>query len=294
MRYGFCFPHHRAIATPELIARAASEAEQLGFDGVWLSDHVILPNTPALYPRRIFYEPLAVAGYLAAATSHVTIGFTVLIVPYRNPVVTAKQIATIDQLSGGRVVLGVGVGWVEEEFDALGVPFHNRGRLTDEYLQAMRELWSNDAPAFDGATIHFSNVNFWPKPRQRPGPPLLVAGVSRRAIERAIALGDGWNPNNMPLDQLQRRLGHYRAGCAEAGRPSDLPIVMRTDMRVLDEDPDERVSFTGTPKSIIGDLHAYADAGIDEFIFDFTAGVNSADEWHATVSRFVKEIRPFG
>src|SRR5438477_3621862 len=153
MRYGFCLPHHRGLATAELIARAAAAGERLGYDSVWLSDHVMLPNTPTFQPRRIFYEPLALAGYLAAATSRLRIGFSVLIVPYRNPIVTAKQLATIDQMSGGRLMLGVGIGWVEEEFAALGVPFAERGRLTDEYLQALRELWANEAPAFEGPTV---------------------------------------------------------------------------------------------------------------------------------------------
>lgn len=286
MKYGVCLPHHRPLATRELIATAARRIEALGFDGVWLSDHVMLPDTPAFQPRRVFFEPLALAGYLAAATTRVQIGFTVLVVPYRNPVVTAKQLATIDQMSGGRLVLGVGVGWVEEEFAALNVPFAMRGALTDEYLRAMRALWASELPQFAGETVQFANVTFAPQPLQRPGPPLLVAGITPRAIRRAAELGDGWHPIRLPVAELRAAIPRFRAACARRGRPDNLPIVYRTDLRLLDAPAAPHAPFSGTPDEIGADLRAYTAAGVDEFIFDLAApGVDSADDWLAALAR---------
>lgn len=295
MRYGFCIPHHRPLATPRLIAEAARRGEDLGFDTIWLSDHVMTPNVPEQRHRRIFYEPLAVAAYLAAATSRVRIGTSVLVVPYRHPVVTAKQISTIDALSGGRLVLGVGVGALEGEFNALGVSFPERGPLTDEYLAVMRELWTNDDPRFDGRTVHFENVTFWPKPAQRPAPPILVAGNSARAIRRAAAIGDGWHPTSISRVGLEAGIQRFRAECERLGRPTTLPIVYRSDLRILAAPETPRRHFTGTPDQILEDLRAFAEAGVDEFNFDFAvAPVDSAESWLVALDRFANEIRPPG
>jgi probable F420-dependent oxidoreductase len=293
MRYGVCLPHHRPLATPELIAQAARQIEALGFDGVWLSDHVTLPDTPAFQPRRVFYEPLALAGYLAASTSRVRIGFSVLVVPYRHPVVTAKQIATVDQMSGGRLVLGVGVGWVEEEFAVLSAPFHERGRRTDEYLRAMKELWTSEAPSFAGESVQFRDISFLPKPAQRPGPPLIVAGATPRAIRRAAELGDGWNPIRMPTTELTAGVQRFRAVCARAGRPDDLPVVYRTDVRLGEAPQSPHQPFTGTPDRIHEDVHAYTAAGVTEFVFDLAvSGIDSAEAWLEALNRLAAELRP--
>jgi probable F420-dependent oxidoreductase len=266
MRYGFCLPHHRPLASPELILEAARRGEALGYDTIWLNDHLVPPDTPDQQLRRIFYEPLALAGFAAAVTSRVRLGFSVLVLPYRHPVVTAKQLATIDAMSGGRLIVGVGAGGLEAEFRALGVPVRRRGRLTDEYLRAMLELWTSDAPRFAGETIQFEAITFWPKPAQRPRPPILVGGHSPRALTRAVELGDGWHPSNRPLADLQAGIRDFRARCERAGRPASLPIVYRTNLRLLDASPGPRQPFSGTPPEIVDDLHAYAAAGLDELI----------------------------
>lgn len=284
MELGICLPHHRPLADPVLIATAAQRIEQLGFASVWLSDHIALPNTPAFAPRRVFYEPLILAGYLAAATTRVRIGFSVLVVPYRNPVVTAKQLATIDQLAGGRLVLGVGVGWVAEEFALLDVPFADRGPRTDEYLQAMRELWASDSPTFAGERVQVENITFWPKPHQRSGPPLLVAGMSRPAIRRAAALGDGWHPIEMPLAELPAAIAMYRAACARAGRPQDLPVVYRAPVRLGTNADATRPPFHGTLAELRDDLAALAAAGVSELVLDpAVPGVEAGADWLSTL-----------
>ena len=293
MRYGVHIPHHRNLATPELIAAAARRGEDQGWDSIWLSDHVLLPNEPSEQHRRVFYEPLAMMGYLAAATSRVRIGTSVLVVPYRDPIVTAKQIATIDALSGGRLVIGVGAGGLAGEFALLGVPFNRRGRLTDEYLRVMRELWANDDPRFEGETVRFGDALFWPKPAQRPAPPLLVGGSSPAAIRRAAVLGDGWHPTSMPIADLTAGIGRFREECAQAGRPATLPIVYRTTVRLLDAPGATRRPFVGTPDQIREDLAAVAAAGVDEICLDFAIPpIETPAQWLATVDRFADEIGP--
>ena len=290
MRYGFCIPHHRTMASPDLILEAARRGEALGYDAIWLSDHVVPRDTPDQQQRRIFYEPLALAGFVAAITSRVRIGFTVLVVPYRHPVVTAKQLATIDVMSGGRLDVGVGVGWMEEEFEALGASFRRRGRLTDEYLLAMRELWTSDQPSFQGETIQFGGINAWPKPAQQPLP-LLIGGYGSAAIRRTVALGDGWHPSNLPLDDLAPKIQQFRAECQQAGRPASLPVVYRSDVGLREAAEASRKQFTGSPEQVLDDIQAYAAAGVDELIFDFAVPpVETADDWLAALQRFTERV----
>src|SRR3954469_6964325 len=179
MKFGTWIPNCRDLATPEIIRRTAVRAEQLGYDSVFVSDHVVVPNA---YVDRFgagIYDPLNTLSVLAGVTSRVLLGTTVLIVPYRNPVLTAKMVASLDALSGGRVVLGIGAGWVPEESAMRGVPFAERGAMTDEYLAAMRELWTSPAPTFAGKYTQFSEVHFEPKPTQKPHPPIWVGGGLR-------------------------------------------------------------------------------------------------------------------
>jgi probable F420-dependent oxidoreductase len=280
------------MASPELILEAARRGEALGYDTLWLSDHVVPRDTPDQRQRRIFYEPIALAGVVAGVTSRVRIGFTVLVVPYRHPVVTAKQLATLDAMSGGRLEVGVGVGWMEEEFQALGATFHRRGRLTDEYLLAMRELWTSDQPRFEGETVQFAGLNAWPKPAQQPLP-VLVGGYGSPAIRRAVALGDGWHPSNMALADLEPRIGEFRAACQQAGRPPTLPIVYRSDLSLGDSAGTSRKAFTGSSAQILEDLQAFAAVGVDEMVFDFAvAPVETADDWLGALQRFTDEVLP--
>src|SRR4029079_14723525 len=158
MRFGIWVPNCRDLATPDIIVKTALTAEQLGYDSVFVSDHVVVPNAYVDRFGAAIYDPLITLSVLAGATHKVLLGTNVLIVPYRNPVLTAKMVASLDALSGGRVVLGIGAGWVPEESAALGVPFAERGAMTDEYLAAMRELWTSPAPSFSGKYTQFSEL----------------------------------------------------------------------------------------------------------------------------------------
>ncbi|MFL5219872.1 MAG: LLM class flavin-dependent oxidoreductase, partial [Microvirga sp.] len=162
MKLGVWIPNCRHLATPEIIKTTAVRAEELGYDSAWVSDHVVVPRANIKNFGETIFDPLVTLGVIAGATSRVRLGTTVLIVPYRNAVVTAKMVSSLDALSGGRVVLGVGAGWVAAESAMLSVPFKERGAMTDEYLDAMRELWTSPAPSFAGTYTQFSDVVFEP------------------------------------------------------------------------------------------------------------------------------------
>lgn len=204
---GVALPNYGPLAGAEALSRLARHAEALGFDSLWVADHLVMPcDATSRYPfdRRAeptparldglvdFYEPLVTLAYVAGITRRIRLGVSVYVMPYRNPVVTAKLVATLDALSGGRVIFGAGVGWLREEFLALGADPGRRGRVTDEYLEVCRRLWRDDVASFDGAHYHLPPVRTGPKPAQRPWPPIWIGGNSEAAYRRVGRLGDGW------------------------------------------------------------------------------------------------------
>src|SRR6266704_1216529 len=209
----------------------AAQAESLRFDSIFVTDHVVLPASMArsVYPysttgqlaggaAQDYLEPLATLGYLAHATKRVRLGTSVLVVPYRNPLVAAKTLATIDQLSGGRVILGAGVGWLREEFEALATPaFENRGAVTDEYLKLMRATWTADPVTFEGKHYRVRNVHALPKPAQRGGIPIWIGGHTDAALKRAGTLGDAWHPIGLERKSTRLNSSHvsisYAVSC---------------------------------------------------------------------------------
>ena len=172
-------------ATPKGITETACKAEELGFDAVLVNDHIVVDGAPRSVSWRNTYDPLMVLSYVAARTTRIRLGTSVLIMPYRNPIAAAKMIATLDQMSGGRVIAGVGTGWNEAEFDALGVPFHQRGARTTEYLRLWQACWAPGETTFHGRFFSFDNMHINPKPLQQPHPPIWVGGSSRAALRRA-------------------------------------------------------------------------------------------------------------
>ena len=205
--FGCTLPSRGSLASPEILRSLAQRAEDLSFDSIWVSDHVILPRevesfypyaadgVPTFTPDQPYYDPIATLNFLAGCTEKLRLGTHVLILPYRNPVVTAKMLATLDVLSGGRLTLGIGVGWMEEEFKALGLDnYEQRGEVSNEYIQLFKELWTQDSPEFQGNHYQISGSGFQPKPLQKPHPPIWIGGHTSPAIRRAAAFGDGWMP----------------------------------------------------------------------------------------------------
>src|ERR1700722_1440196 len=194
MKIGLGLASSGELAKPQNLAKFAERAEDLGFHALFMSDHIVIPpkiESDYPYNEAGFDEPMetleliTTLAYVAAITRKIELMTAVLVAPYRNPVLTAKMLANVDILSGGRLIVGLGVGWMEEEFRALNVPFENRGRLVDEYVKVFRELWSSDTPQFSGDFVEFENVSLLPKPSQRRGPPIWVGGESPPALRRA-------------------------------------------------------------------------------------------------------------
>ncbi len=227
------------LADPKTLGEVARLAEALGYHSIFVADHVLVPRTlRSAYPytrdgrfpyapEQDWLDPLVALGYLAGQTTTLRIGTSITVVPMRHPIITAKQIATADYLSGGRVIFGVGVGWMAEEFALLGASFHDRGQRMDEYLRLMKVLWTEDDPYFEGEYFRVADCGFFPKPVQKPHVPLWVGGESRAALRRAARLGDGWHSAGTSLAALPAKLAILRQALAEEGR-SDTEFVIST------------------------------------------------------------------
>lgn len=176
------------------VVRFARKADQLSWDWLTLPEHIIMPTEMVSVMGSRFAEGIAAAAVLCGATQRIGMLTYILALPYRHPLLLAKQISTMEFLAGGRFTLGTAVGHLEKEFDVLGVPFEKRGAITDEYLRALKEVWTSDSPHFDGEFVSFKDIVFEPKPRQKPHPPIYIGGNTKVAMRRAVQLGDGWIP----------------------------------------------------------------------------------------------------
>jgi probable F420-dependent oxidoreductase len=194
MEFGIQLPHLGPLASGAATVRVAQLAERLGFDSVWVGDHIVYPAEFVDRFGDACYEAMTMLTWVGASTARIRLGTGVLIAPYRNPLVLGKQISTLDALSGGRMIVGVGVGWLQEEFEALGADFANRGAVTDEHLSVMRTLWRERNPSFSGERFSFPPMCAEPRPAQQPNPPVWIGGNTRRAIRRAANLAEGWFP----------------------------------------------------------------------------------------------------
>jgi len=224
------------VPTREALTTFAREAEQRRMASLWVSDHVIIPHSSSGYPGGRFPHPpdkpyLEAVTTLAAAamvTTQARLGASVFVLGHRHPVLMAKMLSTIDALSSGRLICGVGVGWWKQEIEALGSPFHARGRQADEMLRVFKALWTEDNPRFEGEFYKFSEIGFSPKPVQKPHPPLWVGGDSPGAFRRVVALGDGWHASGKTPADMRDRIGKLRALADAAQRPwESLTISLR-------------------------------------------------------------------
>ena len=226
MNFGLFSINAYAAAEPRTLARVARAAEDAGFDSLWAGEHVVLPDPQAppspMAPTDAILDPAIALTYAAAVTTRVRLGTGIIILPQRNPLVLAKELASLDVLSGGRLIFGIGVGYLEPEFRALGAPFADRGAVTDEYLAAMRAIWNQAKPAYQGRFVSFADVQAHPHPAQNPHPPIVVGGRTGLAFRRAIQHGNGWYGFALDLDGTRRALEGLREAAARHNRPSAL------------------------------------------------------------------------
>lgn len=313
MKFGLSTLTHNVFAKRENYIAVARAAEKAGFDFLSVSDHVIVPRQfGSHYPYVVggafgaaqhghCFDQLATIAFLAGVTERLRLLTSVLVLPHRPAVVTAKTLATIDVLSNGRLIVGAGAGWFKEEIEQLGVEFSARGRIADETLAAFKELWTRDEPAFFGRHVKFENLVFEPKPVQKPHPPIWVGGESKGAIRRAIRYGDVWYPGNnsqtMPLDTAER----FRRGVAglgeaaeAAGRDPDsigLALLVQSFFEWGEhktQDGTSRRMFTGTSADMIEDAEALGAAGLQHACLRL--GGSTLDDTIGRIQRFGDEV----
>jgi probable F420-dependent oxidoreductase len=315
MKFGFGLPTRGPMAAPQSLATLARTGEELGFAIISVSDHVIIPKTiNSMYPYNESgafagspsgecLEQLSLLSFLVGVTSSAKLLTSVMVLPHRPPVLTAKMLATIDVLSNGRLIVGCGVGWMREEFEAIGAPsYDERGAVGDEYIRAFKELWTSDSPTFEGKYCRFANVAFAPKPVQKPHPPIWTGGESPAALRRAGRLANAWYPigsnPRFPVGtpaQFAEYTARVKRYAKEAGRdPSALDFAYSAnwlnDQQAQTLSDGQRRPLTGTPQQIADDIKRYEELGVRHIM------VNLQGETQAQtlerMQRFADRIMP--
>ena len=277
MEIGIILPNSGALGLPGPMLEIAERAEALGFDTLWTADHLVLPvesqtsypyapgQKIRLDPRHAFIDPMIALAGVATRTQRIGLGISVYLAALRHPIVAAKLAASLDQLSGGRVRLGVGAGWIPEEYETLGIPFGERGRALDDHIRCMRALWSEELPRYEGTHYRVENIGFDPKPAQSRLP-VLVGGNAPVARRRAARLGDGWHVIDVPLPELEQGMAELRSECIEAGRaPEEVVVSMRAQVAITEAPLPEaqRVApLMGPLEDVLRDLRAMRALGV--------------------------------
>lgn len=311
MDFGFYLPDSGSLATPEVISRLSGAAEDMGYGILAVSDHIVMPTgIDSVYPYEEdgewpggmdCLEVLTTLSFIAGQTTKARLLSSVLVLPYRPPVFTAKILATVDVLSKGRLILGLGVGWMKEEFQALGSPpFEERGAVSDEYIEIFKSLWTQSNPAMDGNYAQFSNVDFQPKPVQKPYPPLWVGGESGPALRRTARIGDVWYPISsnprfpvVTVEQLTHSMTRIRQYAEGFGRdPNAIGIAYNPSFyspgQVEKDGAGERVPFTGAYPLIADDVKRFEAAGVKDLILGFSG--DTVDEWLLAMDAFMDKV----
>ena len=308
MKYGFYLPTRGKSAEPEALTALVQNAERLGFTSVMIADHIVFPvEIDSKYPYTLAgnfpghgdaLEQLALMTFVAAKTERLRLVSSIMVIPHRNPILTAKMLATIDLLSNGRVTVGVGVGWLKEEFEALDAPdFHKRGAVSNEYIEIFKKLWTGEPVEHAGEFYQFNKVRCQPAPVQTPHPPIWVGGHSRAALRRAARYGDGWHPVGanpavpMTPQELAGLIDQLKQFMDEEGRDfGKMTISFKAPLYDLNKraDREERLPFTGSQDEIVEDVRTYQSLGVSELIFDFRS--DSYDRDMAQMENFAAVV----
>lgn len=293
MNYGIVLPIWQlTIAEAESLA---VRAEELGLDGVFVPDHILAKPATTQHYGGHWPDPFSLLAYLAGRTRRIRVGASVIVLPYRSALVAAKAAATVDQVSGGRFIFGVGVGWDEAEFVDLRLPFRERGRMSDDYLRAIQAAWASDVPEYSGPYVRFSDATFAPRPLQRPHPPIWVGGapgvVSAPAVRRCALLGDAWHPLGLGLDQLEKGYAQLRDLADRNGRSGRLGLAPRNLLDLTDAPRGSgRAAFQGSVAEVASDIRRVRGLGAEWVTFDLPrAGVPAMV---AAMERLAREVKP--
>jgi len=253
MKFGVTPINFGPNSYPEKMASVAQAAEEAGFDSVWVGDHPFLSEKQKNMPPSLrILDPIAALGFVAGQTRKILLGTGILLLPQFNPVIVAKQLASLDVLSNGRLVVGIGVGWSEHEFDVLGLPFGDRGKRADDYLKAIEVLWSEDRPAYRGQYVSFDKLQSYPHVVQRPHPPIVVGGSTPPAFRRAVESGNGWFGYGMDLKETKRCVEGLRKASRRYSRPKALGEL---EISVAPSEPVDRAA-----------ARQFSELGVDRLI----------------------------
>ena len=283
MKFGYILPNYGDMIAPDLLVEISLACEEAGFDSVWATDHVVMP-AELREPYGELLEPLTTLAYIAARTEKLRLGTSCVVLPQRNPVLVAKQAATLDAFSKGRVILGFGAGWAEKEFRYLNADFAKRGKVMDESIRLMKALWKEDAVDFEGEFFQVRGAVFLPKPLKRDIP-VWIGGNGPTAVRRTAKVGDGWHPVGPDVEAFRR--GAEEIG--KSGREVVLSVRMTTDVRKKREqyvgaNREKRVAVSGSAGEIRREIDAYAEAGLQYYC----ASIN-----HPAASDIVADVRKF-
>lgn len=269
MKIGIAIPNFGKYASKNNITRLTLAAEKYGFDSIWLSDHIVIPKSHKGFGNN-FYEPLTTLSYLAPITKTINLGTSIIVLPYRNPIVLAKAVSTLDQLSDGRIILGIGSGWLKEEFEALGADFDNRKARTDEYLRIINVLWNSRKPQYQGQYYNFSNISFLPKPKKGYKIPVWFGGNSNEAINKAIEHCDGWHSVGLSPEEIKTKLEYIGDALSlKENIKSDFIISVRKNLQLTNDikinlNKDE--PLRGDKEKITRGLQDYKVSGVKHII----------------------------
>jgi probable F420-dependent oxidoreductase len=306
MRLGFALPQIGSVAGPESIVTVAQRAEHLGFDSLWVLDRILFPVNPrAPYPvgdgslpvqyKRVL-DPLETLTFVAARTHHIALGTSVLNLPWYNPVLLARRLATLDVLSGGRLRVGFGMGWSPDEYEAAGIPWQERGKRADELIQALKAIWTTDPVEFQGAYYRIPKSSIGLKPVQKPHPPVYMAAYAPAAMKRLAKEANGWFPVGIPIAGILAMFDGIKQMAKEAGRdPTELALIVRANVEFSDSTLDKgRADFTGTLDQIAGDVTAVRRLDAAELLFDvqFSPGVAGVDDMLTRMEQLWQIARP--
>jgi len=305
MEFGFVLPR---TTKGQDLCDFARKVEDLGFGSVWAPDHIVIPldetsQYPYTHDGKFTVSPsdpqldvLVVLSYIASSTNRLKIGTSVIIIPYRNPILQAKMFSTLDVLSEGRVICGVGVGWFQQEFEALNAPYTERGNATDEYLEILKTLWSSSTPEYEGTHYNFKGIGFEPKPFQG-SIPIWVGGHTKRAIRRTVKYGDAWHPTRQTPEYVSKMMDYMNEYCAEIGRsPDEITISLKrtlhfTDMGIdLSDRIQSDAALISETSKVISDIQKCADLGIDQLTFDFQA--TNVNDCIKVMEHFADQVVP--
>ena len=268
----------------------AKKAETLGYDSVWVSDHIVIPHKHKGRFTNIFHDPFVLLSYIAGVTEKIKLGTSLIILPYRNPIVVAKMISTLDQLSEGRVIFGVGTGWMKEEFEILGVPFEERGKRTNEYIEIIKNLWTENDPSFTGEFYNYHDIKFEPKPLQKPYPGIIVGGNSKKAIERAVKCGNGWQPTAISPEEYGEELKQIKKSI----NPDIFVFSVRNRVDIGTDKNNTAgpgfYTFRGSVSEITNEAIKFRDLGINHLLFD--PAVETMEDYYRTMDIVSNEILP--